>query len=171
MIDGTYAAQMPSYYLHKHHRAEVLRVCVQITTPNNMVVMGEIKTQNHDGNWRSRHLVALEPDIGKSVPPPKSVSGYDSDEAWKAGKRDWEAHYRNEDGSLNPRGGRENCGFYAMDDPNRPGNWCGERRSIKPKLGWEGQLKSDGSELRVQARDHILNMPGPVWLEYDQSCP
>ncbi len=71
----------------------------------------------------------------------------------------------------NTRGGRENCDFYTANDPERPVNWCRWRRSIKPAHGWTGHLTSDALKLRVQVRDHILNMPGPVFLQHTQSCP
>ncbi len=59
----------------------------------------------------------------------------------------------------------------AADDPKRPVNWCRWRRSITPAHGWTGHLTSDASALRVEARDHILNMPGPVSLAYNSTCP
>ncbi len=154
MIDGNYARSMPSYYLQKHLRPGVARVCVQITSNGTDRLTGTVKTRDHSGTWTLRRTVSLEPDSG-------SIK----------------------------RGGLENCEFYNQkyidsDDVihNRPGdgrtqltspntNFCGERRSIKPAHGWTGKLISNSSELRVQARDHILNMPGQVGLRHGSTCP
>ena len=171
MIDGSYAARMPAYYLQKTRRAGVNRVCVQIAS-SGADLTGTVKTQAHGGTWTDTgHVVTLVPDSVATVPPLKPASEYETDAAWNTAREAWETHHRNEDGSVKPRGGRENCGFYAMDASNRPVNWCGMRRSITPAHGWSGHLTSDAMALRVQARDHILNMPGPVGLAYNSTCP
>ncbi len=172
MIDGSYAAEMPAYYLQKPLRPGVRRVCVQIRSQGPAVLLGTVKTQDHGGTWTDTgHVVTLVPDSGATVPPLKPASEYETDDAWNTAREAWETHHRNEDGSVKPRGGRENCDFYAMDASNRPMNWCGMRRAITPAHGWTGHLTSDALKLRVEARDHILNMPGPVGLAYNSTCP
>ncbi len=153
MIDGNYAKSMPSYYLHKHLRPGVARVCVQITSNGTDRLTGTVKTRGHSGNWTLRRTVSLEPDSG----------------AFPASTRDL-------DGNFIAHGGRENCRGMEFKGPGfpwgtQPTNWCGARRSIKPAHGWTGKLIADASELRVQARDHILNMPGQVGLRHGSTCP
>ena len=145
MIDGNYSKQMPSYYLHKHLRPGVLRACVQITSSGTDRLTGTVKTQDHAGTWTLRRTVTLEPDSGRIAP-----------------NRDSEHNFV-------ARGGQEHCLFNWSG--TQPTNWCGERRSIKPAHGWTGKLIPDASELRVQARDHIMNMPGRIGLAYNSTCP
>ncbi len=192
MIDGNYAARMPAYSLHKPLRGGVNRVCVEVSG-TTATLTGTVKTQAHGGTWTLRRTVSLMADSGQHVPPSAFPPGeFDPDgilqqvipedatpdevmEYWMA-SNPWWRHNRNpadhpSPHAVNPRGGRENCGFYAADDPNRPVNWCRWRRSITPAHGWSGHLTSDASALRVQVRDHILNMPGPVGLQHGQRCP
>ncbi len=192
MIDGSYAAQMPAYYLHKTLRPGVARVCVAVTGTTAMLT-GTVRTQDHDGDWTLRRTISLMADSGTHVPPsalppgefspegilrqviPDDASPDEVMEYWMASNPWWRHNRYPADHSpphaVNPRGGRENCDFYAADDPKRPVNWCRWRRSIKPAHGWTGHLTSDSSVLRVQVRDHILNMPGPVGLAYNSTCP
>ncbi len=133
MIDGSYAAQMPAYYLQKNLRSGVRRVCVEVSG-TTATLSGGFRTQDHSGTWAVRRTVTLMADSGTHVPPLKLESEYKTDDAWNTAREAWEAHYRNDDGSVKPRGGRENCGFYAADDPNRPTNWCDAQRAITPAI-------------------------------------
>ena len=186
MIDGIYARQIPSYYLHKGRQAGVRRVCVQIRSQGPAVLLGTVKMQDHSGTWRdSGRLSTLVPDSGTHEPPPTSpdddLPSSDTDSwandiaSWMSTNSWWRHNRHPADHStphaVKPRGGRENCDFYAADDPNRPMNWCGMRRSITPAQGWTGHLTSNGQELRVQVRNHILNMPGRIGLQHNQRCP
>ncbi len=107
MIDGSYAAQMPAYSLQTTLRPGVKRVCVQIRSQDPMVLLGTVKTQDHGGTWTDTgRLVTLVPDSGATVPPLKPASEYETDDDWNTALTAWNNHYRNEDGSVNPRGGR-----------------------------------------------------------------
>ncbi len=180
MIDGNYATVMPAYYLQEHLRPGVLNACVQITSGGNNTLTGTVKTKNHLGTWTLRRTVSLQADRGArreatgDNPPGgglESCNYY----RWHNREND-ERNLTNWVNTLTAQGyteeeARDLLGLPLAERTPSPTNWCGQRRAIKPAHGWTGRLKSDASELRVQARDHVLNMPGPIGLQYNTTCP
>ena len=175
MIDGNYAAQMPAYYLHKHLRAGVRRVCIQISTPRASEITGTVKTQAPDGNWTVRHQATLVPARGAirvGDPGQEGCGHYDGPDDARD-KQTLGGHAQ----SLVDAGVAKNLDEartllgVSFERAPKPMNWCGMRRTITPAHGWSGKLRSDNTTVHVQVRNHYMNMPGRVLLTHGQACP